>query len=132
MKYCKNCGVELSDDAVFCPNCGEKQTSDNSNIQSNPTTVSQSTNTVYVTSESSTLGVMAIVCGFLMPFLGLILGIVGLSSYKKKENRNLCKAGIIISIAEFVLYIILIIIYYVFLMGILSSATTFDSLSYIF
>lgn len=25
MKYCSNCGTGLSDDAVFCPNCGRKQ-----------------------------------------------------------------------------------------------------------
>ena len=25
MKYCKNCGTQLEDDAVFCVNCGQKQ-----------------------------------------------------------------------------------------------------------
>ena len=25
MKYCKNCGTEIEDDANFCPHCGVKQ-----------------------------------------------------------------------------------------------------------
>ena len=25
MKYCKNCGAELPDDALYCPKCGQKQ-----------------------------------------------------------------------------------------------------------
>jgi len=24
MKYCKNCGSQMSDDSIFCPSCGEK------------------------------------------------------------------------------------------------------------
>ena len=32
MKYCKNCGTQLEDDAVFCVNCGQKQV-DGDNIK---------------------------------------------------------------------------------------------------
>ena len=32
MKYCKNCGAGMSDDAGFCPNCGEAVTEENTQV----------------------------------------------------------------------------------------------------
>lgn len=34
--YCRKCGVKVEDDAVFCPNCGEKLNGDGGNAQAAP------------------------------------------------------------------------------------------------
>lgn len=32
VKYCRKCGVELKEEAIFCPNCGEKAIAPNKNF----------------------------------------------------------------------------------------------------
>ena len=32
VKYCRQCGVELKEEAIFCPNCGEKAIAPNKNF----------------------------------------------------------------------------------------------------
>ncbi|MDE5867530.1 MAG: zinc ribbon domain-containing protein [Anaeroplasmataceae bacterium] len=93
MRYCPNCGKEVADEANVCPNCG------------NPLNKEQ-TSTAEV-SETSTLGILSIVFGALGGWLGLVLGIIGLCMYKKKENRTKCIIGMCLSIAWIVILIIL-------------------------
>ncbi|HPG91809.1 MAG TPA: hypothetical protein PK675_00180 [Clostridia bacterium] len=67
MKYCEKCGSEMYDDAVICTNCG--------------------CSTKKIAKEGKALGVCAIVFGALGGWLGLILGIIGLSIYKERPNK---------------------------------------------
>ena len=56
---------------------------------------------------SKTMGILSIVFGFLMPFVGLVLGIIGLSIKKTKGHRDrditLNVVGIIISIVWWII-----------------------------
>ena len=57
--------------------------------------------------EDQTLGVLAIVFSALGGFLGLILALIGLCSYKQEPGKKKCKTALIILGVWFVLGIIL-------------------------
>lgn len=99
--FCKNCGKEINDGAVVCPNCGVA--TDNMVKASAPVAAPAQKNT------------MALV-GFILALLGfnliaLILSIVGLTNCKKPEyngdGKGFAIAGIIISSIYIVVFIIL-------------------------
>lgn len=96
MKYCRFCGGEMEDDNQFCPSCGKS-------VETN----FDQLNKVQEKPESSGLGIASIVFGALGGFLGLIFGIIGLSSYKDPKNRRNCKIGIGLFIGWIILYIII-------------------------
>lgn len=77
MKYCKHCGQEVNDDSVVCHHCGR-----------------QIEELQIKEKESSGLGVASIVFGALGGWIGLILGIIGLFTYKTEQNRKNSKIGI--------------------------------------
>lgn len=88
MKYCKYCGKEINASAVVCPYCGcqieEMQPA-----------------------ESGGMGIAAIIFGALGGWLGLLFGIIGLSTYKTEKNRKNCKIGIGLFIGWIILWIII-------------------------
>ncbi len=97
--FCKNCGKEINDNAVICPNCGvqiaafEKKES----------------------KETCTLAIVGFVLSFLIPIAGLICSIIARKKCNEEnlEGGGLAFAGIIISavvMAITVLYVILMII----------------------
>ena len=95
--FCKNCGKEVDDRAVVCPNCGVQLAEMDSNKSSN---------------ETCTMAIVGFILSFFVSIAGLICSIIG---YKKckEENLNgkgLAIAGIIISVASMVLVVILYVI----------------------
>ena len=36
MKYCKNCGSQIDENAIFCPRCGSRVNGDSNNMSFNP------------------------------------------------------------------------------------------------
>ena len=96
--FCKNCGKEINDNAVICPNCGVQV----QEVNQPDVNVQQSNNTI---------AIVGFVLSFLVALAGLICSIIG---YKNavKENapyKGLALAGIIISavsmILSFILYV---------------------------
>lgn len=90
--FCKNCGKEIDDNAYVCPYCGVR------------------TETTSVTGQSATNGfaIAGFVLSFFVSLLGLIFSIIGLKKSKEcNSGRGLAIAGIIISVASWVIYIIL-------------------------
>ena len=98
--FCSNCGKEIREDDAFCPYCGMKQNStvENSNINLSSTESSDE-------KTARTCGILSIVFGCLGGIIGIILGIVGLSKAKKKENIQLNWIGISIGIAILIITI---------------------------
>lgn len=115
MKYCSNCGKELSDDAVFCSGCGKAVEDDsqsdafsadfgfetNSNNGAN-TANNPAPNYVKppVADSYSTLSILGFVFSFISSLVGLILSILALNDAKKtgsEKSKTFAKAGIIIS-----------------------------------
>lgn len=70
MKYCKNCGSQIDDKAVICPQCGVQQES------------------VAVGDDSGSVGWAFLGC--CIPIVGLILFLV----WKDTKPNNAKKAGI--------------------------------------
>lgn len=98
--FCKNCGKEIDDSAVVCPNCGvatEKM------AQSQP-----------VASQKNTMALVGFIFSFFSSVIGLILSIVGLVNSKKPEyngdGRGLAIAGIILSCISTAFYIIIFVV----------------------
>lgn len=94
MKFCQKCGKELLDQAVICPGCGcscaPQQTTAVPTYASN-TVVNQVTDM-----ESSSLANCALLFSFLMPIIGLILGIVGAVKYRTPSYKSRCITAIIV------------------------------------
>jgi hypothetical protein len=96
--FCKNCGKEINDNAVVCPNCGvatEKMAANNP-----------------VPAQKNSMAI----AGFVLALLGfnvisLILSIVGLSYSKKPEyagdGKGFAIAGIVLSCVYIGFFIIL-------------------------
>lgn len=95
-KFCSHCGRQINIAAVVCPYCGcPVETA--APAQDRP-------------SESNSMGIASIILAFLMPLVGLILGIVGLKNSADPRNVKNCKIGIGISIGMMVVSIVFAII----------------------
>ena len=92
MKYCRNCGNEVSDAAIICPKCGcsvdyENKMNFNNQVPTN-------------TESYSVMSILGMVFAFVESLVGLILSIVAYNDAKKTGNTkslSLEKAGIITS-----------------------------------
>lgn len=65
--------------------------------------------------ESQAIAILALIFSILGSIVGLILSIVGLCIYKESKNRNMCIAGLIISIVEPVILIIAYVLIFIFI-----------------
>ena len=131
---CSCCGNEVREDERYCNNCGQnnegyverkpiekveiyRQPSNNS-AYSQPQSTYQQTNiyqqNTYQTQkqESGALGILAIIFGVLGGWLGLVLSIVGLCTYKTPEHKTKCKVGLGFFIGWVVLYFIIGLVSY--------------------
>lgn len=105
MKYCKDCGSEIPDDALFCPSCGRNVQNDGQQQNNAGNTYSQYGNNytrtpVYPADKYSILSTLGFVFSFLEPLVGLILSIIAYNQAKTEcspKSQNFAKAGIIVS-----------------------------------
>lgn len=93
MKFCQKCGKQLLDEAVICPGCGCA-------VNNNPSVMPQGN-----TAQQETPGIAtgALICSFLVPIVGLILGIVGACKYQTPSLKNKSIAAIAFSIGVWAL-----------------------------
>ena len=126
---CSCCGSEVREDERYCNKCGQnnegyverkpierveiyhQQPNNTTYSQPQPTyqqtNIYQQTNVQPVKQESGALGVCAIVFSVLGGWLGLVLSIIGLCTYKTPEYRTKCKIGLGFVIGWFVIGIII-------------------------
>ncbi|MCD8040211.1 MAG: zinc-ribbon domain-containing protein [Clostridia bacterium] len=104
--YCKNCGKELDDKAVFCPNCGVA--TDNYNFANTNTCMPQS-------NQTNILAIVGFILSFVVAVAGLVCSIIGYRNAPQYggNGKSLALAGIIISIVELVL-VLFIVLYFMF------------------
>lgn len=83
MIKCKECGKEMSDRANMCPHCGCQFEIINS----------------YYQNENYGMAIAALISSFIIPIVGLILGIIALNETQGENNssRTMAIAAIIIS-----------------------------------
>ncbi len=96
--FCKNCGKEIDDNAIVCPNCGVQVKSIEA-PQNNANT------------NSNTIAIVGFVFSFLIALVGLICSIMGYKNAKQgAPYKGLALAGIIISAVSMGLSVLLYII----------------------
>ena len=91
MKYCAKCGQELMDDAAFCASCG------NAVAPAAPANTKQN--------AGSATG--AIVCAFLLPVVGLIMGLIGMSKATDPQLKNKFKGAALLSVGMWIIYFLI-------------------------
>ncbi len=113
MKFCPNCGKELRDDELFCSECGNA-------VNAAPQQPIQGQQPIYgqqpyspqqasqfqqppIEKEKNTLATCALVFAFLMPIVGLILGIIGTVKYKSEKLKKQCIIAIPVSIVVWII-----------------------------
>ena len=96
MKYCQKCGKELLDEAVICPNCGCAVTpiQQETSIPMESAFVTETTNPQRRESDSSAN--MALLFAFLVPIVGIILGVINMGKYQTKKYKDRCVAAVIV------------------------------------
>ncbi len=103
--YCKNCGSQIDDNAVVCPNCGVP--TDNYNANNLGKTLNY-----YQTKQYNVLAIVGFALSFFIAIAGLICSIIG---YKNAplyngEGKSLALAGIIISCVEIAISLLVVIL----------------------
>lgn len=101
MKYCSNCGKQLREDELFCSECGNAVNAvPQQPIPAQPSAPYQQP---MVEEEKKTLATCALAFAFLMPIVGLILGIIGAVKYKSEKLKKQCIIAIPVSIVVWVI-----------------------------
>lgn len=87
MKFCTKCGNELMDEAVICPKCGC--------IYNNQNLVNNSE-----TDTANGVAIVGFIFSFLLPIVGFICGLFGLSKSNELNGKGygLSIAAIILSV----------------------------------
>ncbi|MBR6940534.1 MAG: zinc ribbon domain-containing protein [Clostridia bacterium] len=91
MKYCEKCGKEIDDNAVICPGCGASAT-----VNASPITTAES--------ENPKTARMAIGFAFLIPIVGIIMGIIGLKKYTDPKLKKQCIIAIPLAIVMMIVW----------------------------
>lgn len=112
--FCKNCGSNISDDAVICPHCGVPVNSQGVRPAANG----------QASQDGNAVAIVGFVMSFFVALAGLICSIIG---YRKAVNegaphKGLALAGIIISAVNMFLGLIISIIWGSALMAVLAAA----------
>lgn len=107
--YCKNCGKEVAENAIVCPNCGVQI----GNLK-----------TENINNETCTMAIIGFVLSFFISIAGLICSII---AYRKCRDENLngkgfAIAGIAISATSMALAVFFLILFFSILGVALSSA----------
>ena len=123
MKFCQSCGTQILDDAAFCPNCGASVAAEPAQqapmgqapmgqapMYQAPMYQAPMGQMPFAPAESSGTATCAIVFAFLIPLVGLILGIVGMNKYQTPALKKKCKTAIIISVVVWVLSFLIMFI----------------------
>lgn len=104
--FCPKCGNTVNEDATFCPVCGAA-------LKGEAQPAPQPTPAYAPVRGSNTMAILGLVFAFIMPILGLIFSILGLNKAKEMqgEGHGLALAGLIISIVEMAISLIVIIVW---------------------
>lgn len=101
--YCSKCGNEIDNDALICPKCGCA-------TANMPNTMKKRVggDIPPAPDEDESLWKNGIILAFIIPIVGLIMGIMGCVQYKNPNYRNNSIIAIIISIIVTVIYTVII------------------------
>ena len=87
--FCPKCGKQIHDEAVVCIGCG-CQVPGKTTIPENTDNKPQK--------ESNSTANCALIFAFLIPIVGLIMGIIGCVKYKTPAYKTRCTIAIVVSV----------------------------------
>lgn len=109
MKFCRNCGREVREEAVVCIHCG--------------CSIPQPAQFKKEEENTDMMAILAFVFSIVFPVVGLILSIIARKKLKDsadKTSKNFALAGLIISIVSLALTALAVMFYvFVFVIAIL-------------
>lgn len=136
--YCKNCGAEIADGAIFCPNCGQAVQSEPQNFE---TPVYEPQQAVYGNPvEQKNLpnvlmwGILGLVFAdtFFLSFLGIIFSAIAMSKaklYTEMTGQPLSKGGKVGGILAKIGLILGIVLTVFFVIWLISLIVLFSRIS---
>lgn len=104
MKFCEKCGKELMDEAVVCVGCGCPVNS--ANASPAPQSYQPAPQETKPAGKSGSI-TAAMICAFLMPIIGLIVGLVGMSKNYDPQVKNKYKSVMLLSIGMWLIYFVI-------------------------
>ncbi len=123
--FCKNCGKEIDDNALVCPNCGVATEKMNQEVATEAPAQEQKVNVCAIIGfilalVGCVVEWFSIIFGVIILVAGLVLSIVGLVLANKKTNnlKGLAIAGLVISILGIVFIILIFTVLAALLAGI--------------
>ncbi len=107
--FCRNCGKEIDDKAVFCVHCGVAVTPVAAPSAASAPADKKAVNGFAIAGlVLSLIGLFGGNYGFLVPsILGLIFGIIGMVKAKNYSAYGLAIAALVVSIVAFVIWLII-------------------------
>lgn len=87
---CPSCGAPLHEQAVICPRCGYQPHANGAFYAGGYAPPPRFR-------ESSGIAIAALICALLVPLVGLILGIVGLTRYQDRTYRKMCIWAVVLA-----------------------------------
>lgn len=122
--YCRYCGKELPEDAVFCPACGKKAERDGEPFSEyteggGRAADARPARTAPYARPDDTPNAGWAVLGFLFPLVGLILYLVWKDTMPLRARS--CGKGAIIGV---VLYVVFLILYIIIVVAIIAQAAS--------
>ena len=102
--FCQKCGKEIHSDAVVCIHCG-------CSVNRGSSPLTQQTPRREVLESSSTAN-CALLFAFLVPIVGLILGIIGVNKYITPSYKSRSVSAIVISIVVWIISFVLLLSMY--------------------
>ena len=122
VKFCPHCGE--SNSKVFCRECGKEMGINDSSCQYCGYIVNQNNFNTYQPVDESKgekyeLALIGLICSFIVPIVGLILGIMALNANKGKHNsaRTMGLVATIVSGIEMAFAVVVIILYFIILIA---------------
>ena len=103
--FCKYCGQEINNDAIFCPRCGKSLNSTNTSFIENYAEPANSHPTKGLSIASLTLGILGLIAwllpiiGFPVVIIGLVLGIIG----RNGNGKTIATIGITLCVITLIL-----------------------------
>ena len=122
MKYCRHCGKEVADEAIFCPGCGCATDVYNQQMQQPAAPQKQG-------EQLSTMSIIGFVFAFISCIVGLICSIIAYKSAVAEDNKkskSFSLAGIVISSVSLALAILALVLLIVLLIIGFSTAPHYD------
>ena len=119
-QFCKECGHEMAINATSCPSCGfivnESAFYNQPQVYAN-NVVDESQG------EKHDIALIGLIMSFIVPIVGLIMGIIALNANKGKKNsaRTMGLIATIVSATYMILVVLILVFYFIMIFALIEA-----------